>query len=488
MPPPGVRNFEPKICLCAVSERDSQVILQKDLSRLVVDLVRNNKYCTHFEVQLKVTTLCEVCRGSNVETTYASQEFECTLTSQCLNANKELELRRVQCQPQVETPFQAFLSKSQNIIKSEGNFIRIISKICENGKKVKIKLRFDVRSSVIKSRRSKSFSGFETMRFRQKSNSFGNISQISRFSKSNASLVGRTQSAITILDGEVNIDEHERSEPENERSEQERESSEQDREGFEQERGRSGQVRERFEPERGRCGQEREGFELERGRSEQEREEFEPERGRSGQVRERFEPERGRCGQERERSQMELDIFGAKDKTSKQDHERSQSERQRSKQDPEISVPEREKSEPEREGTEGESESSGPERERCKQDRQRSRPERERSEPERGRSESECERSEPEREGTESERERSEPERGKSESERQRSGPERKGNEQTSMQEPLPGNAKHQVEVVNRPDLKELEKLKIFATGKFGPMYKGKFHLGFRFPSMSLMS
>ena len=393
VPPLGVRNFEPKICLCAVSERDSQVILEKHLSRLVVDLVRKNKYCTHFEVQLKATTLCEVCRGSNVETTYASQEFECTLTSQCLDANKELELRRVQCQPQVETPFQAFLSKSQNIIKSEGNFIRIISKICENGKKVKIKLRFDVRSSVIKSRRSKSFSGFETMKFRQKSNSFGNISQISRFSKSNASLVGRTQSAITILDGEVNIDEHERSEPDNEGSEQERESPEQDREGFEPERGRSGQVRERFQRE-----------------------------------------------------------LGAKDKTSKQDRERSQPERQRSKQDPKRSLLERERSEPERGGTEGESESSGPQRER-----------------------------------SESERERSEPERGRSESERRRSGPERKGNEQTSMQEPLPGNAKDQVEVVNRLDLKELEKLKIFATGKFGPMYKGKFHLGFSFPSMSLM-
>ncbi len=210
-----VTSTNSKVCLCAVYRDDNQIIAESSLSRFITRLIRNYNICTHFEVQLKVRT-CKVCKETNLETTNTSQEFECTLTSPISSSyeNKPLHLRRVSCQPEPETPFQAFLTQSQNIIKTEGNFIRIISEICENGRKVRIKLRFDVRSSV--KRRSYSFSDFGSMKRRQlkyvseKSNSFRNIN-LSCLAKSNASL-GKTQSAITILDGEVNIQEYEKSE------------------------------------------------------------------------------------------------------------------------------------------------------------------------------------------------------------------------------------------------------------------------------------
>ena len=343
-----VGNLDSKVqCLCAVYKDDSQVLLEKHLSRLVIDLVRNNN-CTYFEVQLKVTTMCKNCHGNNAETTYASQEFECILTSPraSLNGNKQLELRRVHCPSEVETPFQAFLNKSQNIIKSEGNFIRIISKICENGGKVKIKLRFDVRRSV--ERRSKSFSGFDSsklIKFRaEKSTSFRNISQISRFSKSSASLQAKTQSAITILDGEVDIQGQERFKQEHDKSEPEDDSIKQ---------------------------------------------------------------ERGRCEQEREISEQE----------------------------------------------------------------------RERSERKRKASEQECERSELELESFEQELEKSEPEHDRSAEPNER-----------SMQEPFQENVKDQIKMVNGLDLNELEKQEIFAAGKFGPLYKGEFHLIVRGLMIEMMS
>ena len=339
-----VGNLDPKVqCLCAVYKDDSQVLLEKHLSRLVIDLVRNNN-CTHFEVQLKVTTMCKNCHGNNAETTYASQEFECILTSPraSLNGNKQLELRRVHYPSEVETPFQAFLNKSQNIIKSEGNFIRIISKICENGGKVKIKLRFDVRRSV--ERRSKSFSGFDSsksIKFRaENSTSFRNISQISRFSMSSASLQAKTQSTITILDGEVDIQEQER---------------------FKQERDKSEPEDDSIKQERGRCEQEREISEQERERSEQERE--------------RSERKRKASEQERERSELELESFEQELEKSEPEHDRSAEPNER------------------------------------------------------------------------------------------------------SMQEPFQENAKDQSKMVNGLDLNELEKQEIFAAGKFGPLYKGEFHL-----------
>ncbi|CAB3999568.1 Gastrula zinc finger [Paramuricea clavata] len=204
-----VTNANSKVCLCAVYQHDNQIIVENPLSRFVTDLIRKNN-CTHFEVQVKVK-MCKSCKANNVKTTYASQEFECTLTSPIasFDENRPLQLRRVNCQP--ETPFQAFLTKSNNIIQAEGNFIRIISKICENGKKVRIKLRFDVRSSV--KRRSKSLSDFDSMKtakkFHEEPNSFRNISG-NCLAKSSASL-GKAQSAITILDGEVNIQDYEKS-------------------------------------------------------------------------------------------------------------------------------------------------------------------------------------------------------------------------------------------------------------------------------------
>ena len=212
-----VINTNSRVCLCGVFQHDDRIVVENSLSRFVTDLVHSN--CSHLEVQMKIKT-CKVCKGNNVETTHASQEYECTFVCPVasLDGNKPLHLKRVHSYPETETPFQAFLTKSQNIIKAEGNFIRIISQICENGSKVRIKLRFDVRSSV-KRQRSYSFPNLYSMKkqlYPKESSeskmfdSLRNISQ-SSFTKSNSSL-GKTHSAITILDGEVNIQEYKESE------------------------------------------------------------------------------------------------------------------------------------------------------------------------------------------------------------------------------------------------------------------------------------
>ena len=211
-------DFNSELCLCAVYQQGNKIVVKNPLSRIVADLIHNNDHnCTHFEVQLKVKKTCKICNGNNVETTYnASEEFECTLTIPSLGENKPIQLTRVNYQHELEvkeTQFQKFLTMSQNLIKSDGKCIRIITKICENEGKVRIKLRFDVRSSV--KRRCKSLSEFDSMKKKllsatasttkipERANSLRNIQRC--FSKSNASL-GKAQSAITILDGEVNID------------------------------------------------------------------------------------------------------------------------------------------------------------------------------------------------------------------------------------------------------------------------------------------
>ena len=196
-------------------QNGDHIVVENSLSRFVTNPIQNS--CTHFEVQLKLKT-CEVCNGNNVKTSYA-QEYEYTLISPVvsLDENIPLCLKRVHSHSEPETTeFQAFLTRSQNIIKEEGNLIRIISRICENGRKVRIKLRFDVRSSV-KRQRSYSFPNVDSMKRQlwakktfEKSDILSNIRQ-SSFTKSNSSL-GKTHSAITILDGEVNIQEYDVSE------------------------------------------------------------------------------------------------------------------------------------------------------------------------------------------------------------------------------------------------------------------------------------
>ncbi|XP_028403664.1 uncharacterized protein LOC114526299 [Dendronephthya gigantea] len=216
-----VSDFDSGVCVCAVHRQDNHISLERSLSRCVTNLIQdNNSECTHFEVQFKVKITCKKCMERNLVATYnyTSEEYECTLTSSMddFDENKPLRLNRVSCQPQSETPFQAFLAKSQNIIKEEGNFIRIITKIYENGRKVRIKLRFDVRSSV--KRRAKSFSDLDTLKqvqvsknISKKSNSFTNIHE-KCFSKSCTSLVGNAHSRITILDGEANVEDSANSE------------------------------------------------------------------------------------------------------------------------------------------------------------------------------------------------------------------------------------------------------------------------------------
>lgn len=210
-----VSDFDSRVCVCAVHQHDNQILLERGLSKCVTNLIQaNNSECTHFEVQLKIKNTCKICKENLVTTyNYPSEEYECTLTRTVddLDENEPLRLNRVPCQPQLETPFQTFLTKSQNIIREEGNFIRIITKIYENGRKVRIKLRFDVRNSV--KRRAKSFPGCDNLNHVEgfsknvfkKSNSFVNIRERC-FSKSSASLDGKAQSRITILDGEANVE------------------------------------------------------------------------------------------------------------------------------------------------------------------------------------------------------------------------------------------------------------------------------------------
>lgn len=202
---PDVDRTRSKLCLCAIYQQDNQIVVENPLSKCVTDLIRNNS-CTHFEIRVNVQS-CVLCEGKTIRT---SDEFQCTFSCPIASVKNEnpLQLRKV------TSPFQAFLDKSQDIIKKEGSCIRIISNICENGKKVRIKLRFDVRKSM--RRRSKSFSNLSLLKNEtveegsDQQEGSGSLKGSLRMSKSNSCLDKR-QSTITILDGEVNVHEHENS-------------------------------------------------------------------------------------------------------------------------------------------------------------------------------------------------------------------------------------------------------------------------------------